>query len=182
MSFLKKPIEELHWYAVYTRSRCEKKVVSDIQDFFNTEAWLPLQKTIRQWSDRKKWVDVPLFNSYIFVHTTSAKVRDLVAQTTGAVYVVSFEGKPTAVPDDQIESLKLLLSTSANIEVSIDTFAIGEPVEVYRGPMRGFKGKLVSYKGSKRVMLHIEALNQTLLIEINPANLKKLTEKAVLAG
>jgi transcriptional antiterminator RfaH len=83
------------WYAVYTRSRFEKQVLKGLQDQ-GIEAYLPLIKTVRQWSDRKKTVEVPLFSSYVFVHI-DRRFYDQVLQTMGVVKYISFEGK-TATP------------------------------------------------------------------------------------
>ena len=87
---------------------------------------------------------------------------------------VTFEGIPAKIPDDQINYLKLLLDSSEKFEVSYDVFEFGDNVEVYRGPLKGFKGLLVNYKGRKRALLQIEAINQSLLVEIHLSNLKKV--------
>lgn len=167
-------LAENRWFAIYTRSHYEKKVVDSLQEA-GIEAWVPLLKTLRQWSDRKKWVEVPLFNSYIFVRI---KIRDLrkSLQAEGAVYVVSFSGRPTPIPDEQIEWLKLLLASSEKFEVSFDEFTFGEPVIVEKGVLRGMKGKFINYKGKNRVLVQIEAINQNLLIDINPGFITKMSE------
>lgn len=167
-----KQAAENEWYAIYTKSRYEKKVVDRINEM-GIEAWLPLMRTLRQWSDRKKWVDVPLFNSYIFVRSDIHGVRKAL-QAEGAVYVVSFTGKPTPIPDEQIEWLKLLLNSSEKFEISFDDFTFGDRVLVEQGVMKGMKGKFVNYKGRNRVLLQIEAINQNLLIDINPAYIKRI--------
>lgn len=163
------------WYAVYTRSRFERKVAEDLIEYYKCEAWCPTHKVLSQWHDRKKWVEKPLFNSYIFVKADPLWIKSFVYQTSGAVFVVTFEGKPCVVPENQIENLRLLLNTSENFEVSSEVFGIGQEVEVRNGAMRGFKGTLISHKGSKKVMMRIEAINQTILVEIESKNLKKVT-------
>ena len=82
-----------HWYAVYVRSRNEKKVYELIKEK-DIETYLPLVKTLRQWSDRKKMVEVPLFNSYVFVYVDLLE-HFKVRQVPGIVNFVCFEGKPT---------------------------------------------------------------------------------------
>jgi transcription antitermination factor NusG len=167
-----KAVQPLRWYAVYTRSRYEKRVVEEMCEN-GLEAWLPLQKTFRQWKDRKKWVEVPLFNSYVFLHTKECLLKKVVSEATGAVCAVSFLGYPAIVQDEQIENLKLLLDSSEKFEVSLDEFSYGNPIEVYRGPLRGMRGTFVNYKGKKRVMMQIDAINQFLYVDINPACLRK---------
>jgi transcription antitermination factor NusG len=161
------------WFAIYTRSRNEKKVVAGLLEQGH-EAWVPLMKTMRQWSDRKKVVEVPLFNSYIFIRAHLSNIRSIISKSDGAVYVISFSGQPAAIPDKQIEDLKLLLGSSEKFEVSSSEFKYGDKVEVTRGSLRGLQGVFVQLKGQKRILMHIDAINQKLLIDINPAFVKKM--------
>ena len=165
---------QLRWYAVYVRSRSEKVVFSRISEQ-GIETYLPLQKTLRQWHDRKKLVELPLFNSYVFVRANSTQFQ-LIKSTEGVSGFVSFDGKPAKIPDSQINYLKLLLDSSEKFEISYDIFEFGDKVEVFRGPLKGFKGFLVDYKGIKRALLQINAINQSLIVEIHPSNLKKVDE------
>jgi len=162
------------WYAVYVKSRNEKRVYADLLEN-NFESYLPLLRTLRQWKDRKKLVDIPLFNSYVFVHVNLLE-QYKVRQVPGVVNFICFEGKPTAIPDEQINSLQLLLRSTEKFEVGYEKIEIGEDVEVYRGTLKGFRGTLVEYKGKKKVLLRIDALNQYLMIEIQLSNLKKLNK------
>ena len=159
------------WYALYVRSRNEKKAFLRLSEE-GYKAYVPLLKTLRQWKDRKKMVEVPLFSSYVFVNLVPKQFY-AVLQVDGVVNFVRLEGQPDPIPDDQIESLKLLLSSAEKFEISYDSFELGDEVEVIRGSLQGFKGVLVNYKGKKRALLRIEALNQSLMVEISPANLKK---------
>ncbi len=159
------------WVAVYTRSRYEKKVADELAEK-GIATYLPLMKTLRQWSDRKKWVEMPLFRSYVFVNIDFPNLRKAL-EANGTVYIVKFEGKPAIIPDKQIEDLKALLGSSIDFEISTEVFNKGERVEVTHGPLFGFQGTIVEYKGKKRVMLRIEAVGQSLLIELSPAWLKR---------
>lgn len=163
---------ENQWFAIYTRSRYEKKVVDELTEMGIT-AWIPMVRTLRQWSDRKKWVDVPLFSSYVFVHRNILTVRQAL-QAEGAVYVVSFSGRPTPIPDTQIEWLKMLLGSSEKFEISYDVFNFGDRIIVDKGALKGLEGRFVHYKGRNRVLLQIDAINQNMVIDINPAYLKKV--------
>jgi transcription antitermination factor NusG len=178
MSQLSKQTIDKQWFAIYTRSRTEKKVAAELIEQ-GYEAWIPLLKTMRQWSDRKKMVEVPLFNSYIFVRINLSKIRSIISKADGAVYVVSFSGQPAAIPDKQIEDLKLLLDSSEKFEISFNEFIYGDRVEVTRGTLKGLQGMFVQYKGQKRVLMHIDAINQKLLININPAFIKKMQQDKV---
>jgi transcription antitermination factor NusG len=157
--------ENKKWYAVYTRSRAEKKVLLELE-FQGIDAYLPLQRKLRQWSDRKKWVEVPLISGYIFVFI-SGREYDKVLKTNGVVTYVRFEGKAAIIPDVQINFIKKMLSHSEmNIEVSSQQFIPGDTVEVSEGPLIGLTGTLVSFKGKKRVAVQIEQLNLSLIVDL----------------
>jgi len=95
------------WYAIYTRPRHEKKVFALLEEKMQ-EVFLPLVIQVRLWKDRKKKVEVPLFNSYLFARFDYKNRFDLL-QTKGIVKIVNFRGTPAVVPDWQIESLKKML-------------------------------------------------------------------------
>ena len=92
------------WYAIYTRSRSEKKLYKELLDK-GVESYLPLKKELRVWSDRKKWVESPLFTSYVFVKVSEREYYDAIS-SHWAVRYVCFEGRAVPIPDSQIESLK----------------------------------------------------------------------------
>jgi transcription antitermination factor NusG len=120
---------ENKWYAVYTRPRAEKQVYERLVDA-GIETFLPLTKTIRQWSDRKKIVEKPLLSSYVFVKTKRTQFP-CVYKTPGIVKFVTFEGKPASIPQKQIDNLRLLINSDAEIEVSSENFAKGDHVRFY---------------------------------------------------
>ena len=159
------------WYAIYTRSRYEKKVAGLLEEHGIT-AYLPLTKTLRQWSDRKRLVEVPLFNSYIFIFSEPHLVYTAL-QVEGAIYVVKFAGQPAVIPDEQIENLKILLNSSTKFEICFAEFSLGEHVEVIDGPLCGVQGVFVEYHGKKRVLIRMDAINQNFVIEVKLGMVQK---------
>ncbi len=154
-----------NWYAVYVRSRTEKKAETELR-FMNIETFLPLQRKLRQWSDRKKWVEMPLISGYLFVHI-SRKEYDTVLQSNYAVSYVRFEGKAATIPDRQIEYLKLMLKQdNLEIEISRESFAPGQQIEVIAGPLIGLRGKLIRIKGKNKVAVELEQLGYSAMVEI----------------
>jgi len=154
-----------NWLAVYVRSRAEKKAQLELQTM-GIETFLPLQRRLRQWSDRKKWVEMPLISGYLFVKI-SRKEYDKVLQSNHVVSYVRFEGKAAIVPDNQIESLKLMLSQQAlEIEITKEKLKPGQEVEVISGPLIGLKGKLQKMKGRNKVAVELEQLGYAALVEI----------------
>ena len=161
----------LNWYALYTRPRFEKKVEIQLSER-EIETYLPLQTVVRQWSDRKKKIQEPIFRGYIFVHVEPQhRIESL--RVDGVVRMIGFAGKPSIIPDDQIDAIQRLLDKNAKIE-ACDFFAVGDPVEVAQGPFAGIKGKLIEKRGMRRFVINIDAIKQSIFVEIDPGLLKKI--------
>jgi transcription antitermination factor NusG len=157
----------LIWYAAYTKSKAEKRVAVELQKQ-GIEHYLPLQETIRQWSDRKKKVLVPLINSYIFVRIVP-KQHMSVLLITGVVRIVHFEGRPVPIPDWQIKNLKIMMGAELPISIVSKEFVKGGDVHITHGPLKGMRGKVIQIKGQHKLAITIDALEYNLTIDIDPA-------------
>ncbi len=152
------------WFAVYTRPRYEKKVEKALK-IKGIRSYLPLVKTLRQWSDRKKWVELPLFSSYIFV-LTEPKYYYEVLNIAGVVRYISFEGKPVEIPQKQIDNIEWILSTDITTEPLAEKIPEGSDVEIVKGPLKGLKAEMVSYNNKKIIILRIDQLDRSVEIQI----------------
>jgi transcriptional antiterminator RfaH len=166
---IKNNIFEEKWYALYTRPRAEKLVFQRLVEA-GIETFLPLQRTYRMWSDRKKLVEKPLLSSYVFVKTNN-KSFPKVYKTNGVVKFISFEGQPVSIPQNQIDNLRLLINSNAEIEVSSEKFETGDNVEVINGALIGLTGELIKIGSKNRV---IDKLDQNLILKIPKAFLRKV--------
>jgi transcription antitermination factor NusG len=97
------------WFAIYTNPRAERQARDRLMEA-GVEVFLPLQKTYRIWSDRKKLIEVPLLSSYVFVKIIP-KDFPKVYQVPGIVRFVTFEGQPASIPQNQIDNLRLLINS-----------------------------------------------------------------------
>lgn len=165
---------EEKWYALYTRPRAEKLVYQRLVEN-GIETFLPLQKTIRKWSDRKKIIEKPLLSSYIFVRTKN-KYFARVYKTNGVVKFVSFEGQPVSIPQKQIDNLRLIINSDAEVEVSSEKFETGDNVEVVNGSLIGLTGELIKIGSHNRVVVRIDRLDQNLILKIPKAFLRKVPQ------
>jgi transcription antitermination factor NusG len=166
------------WHVVYTRSRAEKKVQDELT-FKNIENFLPMQKKLRQWKDRKKWVEMPLMSGYCFVHITR-KEYDSVLQTSNVVCYVRFDGKAAIIPDRQIDALKQMLKQyDFEVNVSNENFAPGKKVEVIEGPLIGLRGELVEARGKNKFILRFNQINSVFSVEIPANRLSLISEEEV---
>lgn len=156
------------WYAAYTKPRNEKKVLERLTEA-GIEAYLPLQKRLKQWSDRKKMVEEPIFRSYIFVRIEQKDYFN-VLNTPGVVRYITFEGKAVPIPDKQIDQVKLLLEQKdIEVDVAEEPIKPGTMVEVTSGSMIGLVGELVELHGKKRVVVRLDHISHSLLVTL-PAN------------
>lgn len=157
-------LESYNWYPIYTKSRFEKKT-SDFLTKKGIETFLPIQKKLKQWSDRKKWVEEPLFKSYLFVRI-SLKEYENVIQTTGVVRFIYFSGKIATISDAQITQLKNVLSENYEPEITFAKLEKGQKVKIIEGSLKGYEAEMVMWQQQNRLVLRIDALGQSLLLKI----------------
>ncbi len=164
-----------HWYLLYTNPRAEKKAEIELR-FLGYEVYLPLHKTLRQWSDRKKMVEVPLFNSYLFVYTELEKHYYPILNVPGIVKFVNFERKPAIVDPREIELIRLMLGNIEDLEAisSVELAEPGDEVEVIAGPLIGTKGKMLKHTGKNRMIIELNSIQQSLLLTIPQEYLRKI--------
>ena len=158
------------WFAIYVKSRSEKKVALALEEH-GISYYLPLIRLLKQWSDRKKWVEEPLFKSYVFVHIEENQYFE-VLQVPGVVRYITFERKAVPIRNQQIEAVKYFLNEK---EPEFDTeqnWEKGQQVEVISGSMTGLIGQLVDVQGKYRVSITIDAINRSLLIQIPKSKLR----------
>lgn len=160
------------WYAAYTHSRWEKQVADDLEKL-GIDHYLPLVLTLRQWSDRKKKVLVPLIRSYIFVRITP-KEQYTVTEVPGVVKIVHFCGQPVPIPDWQIRNLKILVGADVPISTNFKDYEKGEEVQISEGTLKGLRGKILHIKGMHKLVISISALDYNLTVDINPAYVEPL--------
>jgi transcription antitermination factor NusG len=159
------------WYPVYTRARAEKKVYAWLTKH-GIECYLPLKKVLRQWSDRKKWVNSPLFSSYVFVKIDMIEYTE-VLNTPGVARFVWFEGRPVSIPEKQIILIQPLLEGDIDLESVEEKFLQGDEVTIDYGPMKGITGELIDYRGKKRILIRINEIGKNLVIEVPLSHIKK---------
>ena len=162
------------WFAIYVRSRNEKKVSKTLNDI-GIESFLPLITRIKQWSDRRKKVDEPLFNSYLFVNIPLSDYYK-VLNVNGVVKFICFEKKPVEVPENQIEAIKKYICDTDIHEIDYENidFKSGELVRIKSGQMKDLIGRFVEIKGKHRIMIEIEVVGQYLPINIARANVERI--------
>ena len=166
---------EYHWYAAYTRSKGEK-IAAKLLKEQGIEVYLPLQRKLRQWSDRKKWVEVPYINSYIFVYTSEKEYYDIL-NTQGVVRYITFEGKAASIPSWQIEAMKKIIASDSPVTFSGHRFKKGEKIQIQVGALMGYEGEVVrDTDGQKKVVIRIGQLGVSMMVHLDISEVSKVID------
>jgi len=157
------------WYVLYTNARAEKKAELRLQQI-GIETFLPLHRVKRQWSDRVKIVETPLFNSYIFVNCNEYQVREL-PLIYGIARVVYYLNRPAIVRLEEIEAIKKFLVIAQGKKI----ITCGDEVEILAGPFKAKIGKVlqITNKIAKLILKEIGVNISVSLQEIDKTNLEK---------
>ncbi|MDN3584397.1 UpxY family transcription antiterminator [Mucilaginibacter flavus] len=153
------------WYPVYTHPRSEKKAFEALVKK-GIEAYLPLQRQLKQWSDRKKWVEEPFIKSYLFVRIKEHEQTE-VLMTKGIARFLYFSGRIASMPDRQIKELKMLIASPYEMEITEDNLQAGEQIMIKSGPLRGLKGEILAYRSQKTLALRLENLGYSIIVHVS---------------
>lgn len=164
----RRPDPESNWYALYTCPRHEKRVAEEAERR-SISCFLPLYRSVRRWKDRRKELELALFPGYVFVQMAlENKLR--VLELPGAVRLVSFNGRPAAVPADEIETLQSRLH-GAKVEPH-PYLRAGRRVRVRSGAMQGLEGIVVRRKDHCRVVFSIDLIMRSVAVEVDEADVE----------
>ncbi|KJU82290.1 transcription antitermination protein NusG [Candidatus Magnetobacterium bavaricum] len=174
MSQIVTVVQDVHWYAVYVKSKHEFKVLEHLEKV-GVEVFLATVERLRRWKDRKKIMLFPLFPSYLFVHISNInKELITVLKIPGVVrFLCVIPGEPEPVPDDQINSLKKLITSKESID-PYPYLKEGQRVRVIRGPLAGVEGILIGRYDRHFVVLSIDMLRQGVAVKIDSSDVESI--------
>ncbi len=157
---------DLRWYALHTRARHEKAIERRLRDQ-GMETFVPTTMEVHRWSDRKKKVEVPLFNCYVFLRCAlSEEDRKRVYQVESVHGFVGSRGVALPIPDEQIESIQKVLAGTAPWR-SHPFLKVGQRVRVRGGAMDGVEGVFLSENGDHSLIISIEAIQRSMAVRID---------------
>lgn len=160
----------MDWHVLYVNSRAEKKV-ADRLSLKGVEVFCPLRTEVRQWSDRKKKVEVPYFRSYVFVRF-EPKQRLTVLQTPGVVGYLYWLKRPAVIREEEMNAVMQFFETHADQRIDSAPLSPGDKITIQEGALKDRKGVVLEQRNNK-VMLQIEQLNISLQVEIANHKVKK---------
>jgi transcription antitermination factor NusG len=161
----------LNWYAVNTRPRWEKKI-AQILDTKGIENYCPVNKVVKQWSDRKKVILEPIFKGYVFVKVEEQKKWD-VKRIDGILNYVYWLGKPAAIREEEIITIKKFLHEFSDVSVAQIGLEVNQKVRIKQGVLMNYEGILLELSGS-RAFVKIESMGLQLSAHFDKKNLENI--------
>jgi transcription antitermination factor NusG len=154
------------WFVIYTKPRHEFKVASQLENI-SINNFLPLVKRLRNWSDRRKYIDMPLFPSYIFVRLDQMQSYFRSLEIDGVLQFVKTGTQIANVSESVINNLKLIVSNSPDdVEVSSERIYPGKKLFISEGPFTGFCCEMIEHKGKQKMLVRIELLQRSILLDM----------------
>jgi len=155
------------WHVIYVRARHEKQVSLELSER-RVESYLPMRKEVHQWSDRRKWVDVPLFSCYVFVKISKMDFNS-VYQVNGFVKFVSLNGRPSVVPEKQIDAIRRVIEVCPDDVDVLDGMYAGKEAEIVSGALAGLRGEIVELVNRKTFVIRVDGLDKLLSVKVPAA-------------
>lgn len=158
------------WHVIYTKPRHEKKVCAYLTGL-EIRAFLPTKKILRSWHDRKRYIDEPLFPSYVFAYLNDIRSYYAGMDADGALYYVKNGREIARVSDAVIGDIRLITSQEMEIAVSAEQFLPGRKLVIQEGPLTGLSCEIVQSKNSRKLLVRVDLLSRNLLLSVNEKQL-----------
>lgn len=159
------------WYALQTKARHEKAISSYLR-LQGMEEFLPLYKSRREWSDRVRVVEMPLFGGYIFCRLDPQSVFSVLS-IPGVIHVLGYGPEPAPVPEGEIAAIRRLLQSDLPA-MPCPYLKAGVPVRIRSGAMKGLEGRLERIKNHCRLVLSVHLLQRSVALEVEPESVEVL--------
>lgn len=162
----KKDISKItfNWYPLRTKFKHEKTAFKNLSKA-GYEVYLPLTKSIRKWSDRKKIIEVPLIPTYIFAYLSYNQLHKVLDLPWVTRYI-TFNGKPATIREKDILLMKKALDANTEIEIIDGIIEEGTTIKLISGPFNGYEGKVLDYKSKKNIVIQLGDIQKSLLITV----------------
>jgi transcription antitermination factor NusG len=165
--------EKPQWFAIYSAFKKEK-IAKKLLEKKGIETYLPIQKVTRKYERKVKKLEIPLINCYLFVRITKSEyVR--VLETDYISRFVKIGKDLLAIPDAEIEIMQRILGENITVEMEQNTFYQGDKVMISQGNLAGLQGKLISFQGKEKVMVELNTIGYSMMIEMDKNLLLKVS-------
>lgn len=153
------------WYLIYTKPRHERKLFNKLTEI-NIRSFLPTRKTLRTWHDRKKYVDEPIFPSYVFIYLNDMQNYYAGIDTEGALYYVRSGKEIARVSDTIVSNIQLMTDQAKDLEVSDHRFQPGRQLVITKGALTGLRCEIVECDRKQKLLVRVDLLQRNLLVTL----------------
>ena len=161
------------WYVIYVNARHEKKVVLELIEE-QVIAYTPTVKKLKQWSDRKKWVEFPMLSGYVFVKINDLE-KEKILKTSGVIGFIKFNGIEARVKESEIEILKSIELTGYDVTTEVNDLKMSDDVEIMQGSLKGYIGKIIQIQNEDYIHIELHSIKQNIRVKVPRNILKYLT-------
>lgn len=154
------------WYVIYTKPRHEKKVVEHLTEL-NIQSFLPCVETLRKWHDRKKYIETPLFPSYVFVYLKGEREYFDSLNNESALYYLRSGKKIAWVPNAVVDEIRIILERYRDVETTTERFLPGKKLLIKDGPFTSFCCEVIEFQGRKKILVRVDLLQRSVLVNLS---------------
>jgi transcriptional antiterminator RfaH len=162
------------WYLLYTKPRHEKKLYERLNEM-NISSFLPMCKKLRQLQERRRYVNEPLFPSYLFIYLNDLQNYYNSVDTDGALYYVRVGKKIVQVNESVIHNIRLLVNKATEIQVYTRHFSLGQRLVICEGPLTGLTCELIQVDKKNKLLVRMDMLGRNVLVSVPEENLLKIS-------
>jgi transcriptional antiterminator RfaH len=163
------------WYLLYTKPRHEKKVSSQL-DELKIRCFLPTKRVLRTWHDRKKYIDEPLFPSYVFIYLEGIYGYYEGKDVEGVLYFVRSGKEIIRVNETVVNNIQLIANKTYDVEVSFANFESGRQLVIREGPLAGLSCEVIRLNNQKKILVRVQLLSRNLLVSLSPEHLLAVSD------
>ena len=161
------------WYVIYVNARHEKKVVLKLIEE-QIIAYTPIVKKLKQWSDRKKWIESPMLSGYVFVKIDDLE-KEKILKTSGVLGFIKFNGIEAKIRETEIEILKSIELTGYDVTAEVNDLKMSDDVEITQGALKGYIGKIIQIQNEDYIHIELHSIKQNIRVKVPRNILKFLT-------
>lgn len=164
------------WYVIKTLSRAEKKT-AERMTAAGYKVYLPLQTTIKQWSDRKKKIEIPLIPGVLFVYCLESELLKLY-DIQGIYSILKLSGKYAIAREKEINNIKQLLKDQVALEEEdFETINKGALIEVIQGPLQGIIATSIEHQRNYKIIIQFESIGRQFVVHVPRSQVRKIKDK-----
>ncbi|RBL91046.1 transcription termination/antitermination protein NusG [Chitinophaga flava] len=153
------------WYVIYTRPRYERKVAT-VLDFKSILSFLPMNYSLRIWGGKKRYVEMPMFPSYLFVFLDDISKYYEVMKAEGFLYYVKFGKQIARVSEVIVNNIRLITGERTSYEITSEEYSPGRQVTITQGALKDLSAEVIRAEGKEKILIRVNLLKRNILVTL----------------